>query len=63
MNIPTTFQAYINKALYGLVNNFCIIYLDNILVFSRTKENYNKHLQQVYKRLQQSELYTKPSKC
>ena len=41
MNIPTTFQAYINKALHGLVNNFCIIYLDDILVFSKTKEEHN----------------------
>ena len=43
-NTPATFQAYINKALYGLVNNFYIVYLDNILVFSRTKEDYNKYL-------------------
>ena len=43
-NAPATFQAYINKAMYSLVNNFYIIYLDDILVFSRTKEEYNKHL-------------------
>ena len=62
-NAPATFQVYINKALCSLVNNFCIIYLDDILVFSRTKEDYDKHLQQVRKYLQQSELYTKPLKC
>ena len=50
-NAPATFQAYINKALYGLVNDFCIIYLDDILVFSKTKEEYNKHLQQVCEQL------------
>ena len=44
INAPATFQVYINKALYSLVDNFYIIYLDNILVFSRTKEEYNKHL-------------------
>ena len=63
INAPATFQAYINKALCGLVDDFCIIYLDDILVFSRTKEEHDKYLQQVYKRLRQSELYTKPSKC
>ena len=62
-NAPATFQAYINKALHGLVDDFCIIYLDDILVFSRTKEKHNRHLQQVCKRLRQSELYAKPSKC
>jgi hypothetical protein len=62
-NAPATFQAYINKALQGLVDNFCIVYLDDILVFSKTKDKHDKHLQQVYKRLCQSELYAKPSKC
>jgi hypothetical protein len=35
-NAPATFQAYINQALRGLVDDFCIVYLDDILVFSRT---------------------------
>jgi hypothetical protein len=35
-NTPATFQAYINQALRGLVDDFCIVYLDDILVFSRT---------------------------
>ena len=43
-NAPTTFQAYINKALQGLVDDFCIIYLDDILVFSKTKEEYDLYL-------------------
>ena len=56
-------QVYINKALRGLVDDFCIIYLDDILIFSKTKEEYDKHLQQVCDRLRQAELYAKPSKC
>ena len=43
-NAPATFQAYINKALHGLVDNFCIVYLDDILIFSKTKEEHNQHL-------------------
>ena len=62
-NAPATFQAYINKALRGLVDDLCIVYLDDILVFSRTKEEHDQHLQQVCERLRQSELYAKPSKC
>jgi hypothetical protein len=62
-NTPATFQAYINKALQGLVDNFCIIYLDDILVFLKTKEEHNKHLQRIYQRLREAELYAKPSKC
>ena len=43
-NVLAIFQAYINKALCGLVDNFCIVYLDNILIFSKTKEEHNQHL-------------------
>ncbi len=44
INTPATFQAYINQALRGLVDDFCIVYLDDILVFSKTKEEHNTHL-------------------
>ena len=44
MNTPATFQVYINKALCSLVDDFCIVYLDDILVFSRTKEEHDRHL-------------------
>jgi hypothetical protein len=62
-NAPATFQAYINKALQGLVDDFCIVYLDDILIFSRTKEEHDEHLQRVCQRLREAELYAKPSKC
>ncbi len=62
-NSPATFQAYINKALCGLVDDFCIVYLDDILVFSKTKEEHDIHLQRVCERLRGAELYAKPSKC
>ena len=62
-NALATFQAYINQALHSLVDDFCIVYLDNILVFSRTKEEHIEHLQSVCKRLRAAELYAKPLKC
>jgi hypothetical protein len=40
MNALATFQAYINRALIGYLNEFCIVYLDNILIYSRTTEEY-----------------------
>jgi hypothetical protein len=62
-NAPATFQAYINKALRGFIDDFCIVYLDDILIFSKTKEEHDQHLQQVCERLRSAELYAKPSKC
>ena len=62
-NAPATFQAYINKALRGLVDRFCIVYLDDILIFSKTKEEHDQYLQQVCNCLRDTKLYTKLSKC
>lgn len=34
VNTPATFQSYIKEALEGLVDTICIVYLDNILIYS-----------------------------
>ena len=62
-NSPATFQAYINQTLRGLVDDFCIVYLDDILVFSKTQEEHAEHLRRICERLREAELYVKPSKC
>ena len=46
-----------------MVDDFCIVYIDDILVFSKTKEEHDQHLQQICQRLRDAELYAKPSKC
>jgi len=43
-NAPTTFQAYINRALTGLVDICCIVYLDDILVYSSDDDAYTQHI-------------------
>lgn len=62
-NAPAAFQAYINQALRGLVDDFCIVYLDDILIFSKTEEEHVEYLKLVCERLRIAELYAKPSKC
>ena len=57
-NILIIFQIYINHALHDLVDNFCIVYLDDILVFSKSKKKHYQHLQLIIKHLQHTELYT-----
>jgi hypothetical protein len=53
-NAPATFQGYINEALRGLSDVFCKAYLDDILIYSRTKEEPTKHLHQVLQRLKEA---------
>src|SRR5436190_2938245 len=57
INILTIFQVYINCVLYDLVDNFCIVYFDNILVFSKSEEKHYQYLQLIIKCLQHAELY------
>src|SRR5207247_11223273 len=62
-NISAIFQAYINHALCELVNDFCIVYLDDILIFSRIKAEHLHHLKHVIKHLQHVKLYINSKKC
>jgi hypothetical protein len=62
-NAPATFQSYIHQALRGYLDEFCVTYLDDILIFSPNRETHTKHIRQVLERLRAAQLYCKPSKC
>ena len=62
-NAPTTFQVYINWALARLVDITCIVYLDDILIYSDDPAAHRQHVIEVLKRLRQHGLYAKLSKC
>jgi hypothetical protein len=57
-NALATFQAYINRALVGLVDICCVVYLDDILVYSDTREQHVRDLREVLERLRKFALYT-----
>jgi hypothetical protein len=61
-NVPTTFQRYVNKTLCPYLNIFCTVYLDNILIYSKTLEEYIQHVCQILGLLQQAGLQVKPQK-
>ena len=63
MNAPATFQHLIKRCLGELHLNWCIIYLDDIIVFSKTPEEHLKQLQGVFEKLAKAGLKLKPSKC
>jgi len=62
-NAPATFQAYINKALVGLVDVICIVYLDDILIYSGKEAEHEQHVRSVLDRLRQWDLYANLEKC
>jgi hypothetical protein len=62
-NAPAQFQAYMNEALAGLVDITCIVYLDDVLIFSDTEKEHVEHVKEVLERLRKAKLYVKLSKC
>jgi hypothetical protein len=62
-NAPATFQAYINKALAGLLDEFCVVYLDDILIYSNTREEHARHVRVVLDRLRKHALFASRKKC
>jgi hypothetical protein len=62
-NAPATFQAYINRALSSLVDSICVVYLDDILIYSDSRESHLRHVREVLVRLCRFGLYANPKKC
>ena len=52
-----------NDIFRDFLDIFTIIYLDDILIFSKTQEEHDEHVHQVLQRLQEYGLYAKLEKC
>ena len=62
-NAPATFQRLMHDCLGELNMNWCIVYVDDIIIFSDTKEEHLKRLEAVFQKLCAAGLKLKPSKC
>jgi hypothetical protein len=62
-NAPASFQSYANDCLREFLDIFCIVYIDDVLIYSRTLEEHIAHVKQVLSRLRESGLTCKLSKC
>jgi hypothetical protein len=59
-NAPATFQRYVNMTLRLYLNVFCPSYLEDILIYSQTLEEYMQHVRQILGLLQQAGQHVKP---
>ena len=62
-NAPATFQRAMNKIFSKHIGKFVLVYLDDILVMSRTPEEHEQHLRIVLQILRENGLKAKLSKC
>jgi hypothetical protein len=62
-NAPATFQRVMHRIFAPYIGRFVLVYLDDILVMSRTPEEHVHHLRTVLSLLKQHQLYAKLSKC
>ena len=62
-NGPATFQRLMDFIMNGIKWKRCMIYLDDIIVFSKSFQEHLENLEEVFIRLKQSGLKLKPSKC
>ncbi len=62
-NASAIFQFYVNHALKSFMNICCMIYLNDVLVYSEMKEQHWKHVHKILRALLKYWLYVKLSKC
>ena len=62
-NAPATFMRLMNEVLRPFLDDFVIVYLDDILIFSKTSEEHLKHVKETLDVLKRENIYVKLSKC
>jgi hypothetical protein len=62
-NAPATCQEMVNNALNDCLDHYAIAYLDDILIYSNSKEEHIEYMKKVLRRLKAFNLELKPEKC
>ncbi|WVZ76592.1 hypothetical protein U9M48_024557 [Paspalum notatum var. saurae] len=62
-NAPTYFMNLMNKVFMEYLDKFVVVFIDDILIYSKTDEEHEEHLRLVLQKLREHKLYAKLSKC
>jgi hypothetical protein len=62
-NAPAVFMDYMNRIFHPFLDKFVVVFIDDILIYSKSHEEHEEHLRQVLSVLREKQLYANPSKC
>jgi hypothetical protein len=62
-NAPAYFMYLMNKAFMEYLDKFVVVFIDDIMIFSKNEEDHDEHLRLVLQKLRLNQLYAKLSKC
>jgi hypothetical protein len=62
-NAPGVFMEYMNRIFHSFLDRFVVVFIDDILVYSKSEEEHEEHLRMVLQTLKEKKLYAKLSKC
>jgi hypothetical protein len=62
-NVPAVFMDTMNRVFHDYLDQFTVVFIDDILIYSRTSEEHEEHLQRALERLKREKLYAKLNKC
>jgi hypothetical protein len=62
-NTPAIFMDTMNRVFHDYLDQFTIVLIDNILIYSRMSEEHEEHLRKALERLRREKLYAKLEKC
>ncbi len=63
INDLISFQQYMNNVLWNFLNDFCQVYLNNILIYSKAQWEYKQHVKMILNRLREADLQMNIRKC
>ena len=62
-NAPAYFMSMMNKVFMEFLDKFVVVFIDDILVYSKNEEEHKEHLRLVLEKIREHLLYAKSSKC
>ncbi|GAA6045823.1 hypothetical protein JCM8097_006650, partial [Rhodosporidiobolus ruineniae] len=62
-NAPAAFQHLINDTFRPFLDSFVVVYLDDILIYSLTQEDHDRHVKLVLDKMREARLFAKAEKC